>query len=420
MQQDLLERVLNLSRRMAETRQLKPLLEYAMDEAMSLVGAEYGYMVLLDQENRQLDFRVTRGPQGERSMQDQISMSILSEVVLNGKPIILRDANSDPKWNQAKSVVMLRLRSVMCLPLISRGEIIGAIYVLFANQAAVYIENAALNDALEARVAQRTSELEQAMSHIEQGWTDAVEANRVRTILLGNVAHDLRSPLSIVIESLSLMHEGVMGDLNAEQSDWIGKALDAANHVLRLTNDVFDLMKLEMGGLALYPQETNLEEFLRKNHSIGLGLPRPEGVELKLDLALPLPTVWLDPVRINQVILNLVSNALKFTNQGSITLYAQHLPENDEVLIGVVDTGEGIPEDKLPLVFQRFQQVDKKVARRRVGTGLGLAISRELVEMHKGRIWVESQVGVGSNFKFVLPIHPKTSDPEAQEVAASE
>src|SRR5258706_14239830 len=128
MQQDLLERVLNLSRRMAETRQLKPLLEYAMDEAMSLVGAEYGYMVLLDQENRQLDFRVTRGPQGERSMQDQISMSILSEVVLNGKPIILRDANSDPKWNQAKSVVMLRLRSVMCLPLISRGEIIGAIY----------------------------------------------------------------------------------------------------------------------------------------------------------------------------------------------------------------------------------------------------------------------------------------------------
>jgi signal transduction histidine kinase len=110
----------------------------------------------------------------------------------------------------------------------------------------------------------------------------------------------------------------------------------------------------------------------------------------------------IDPTRIQQVLLNLVSNAMKFTPHGTVTLYAGVL--EDQVLIGVSDTGEGIPADKLDSVFERFQQLDANVTRRQAGSGLGLAISRELVEMHGGQIWAESKVGVGTDFKFVLPL----------------
>jgi signal transduction histidine kinase len=422
MNEALLERFLDLSRRMAETRTLNPLLEYAMNEAMSLVGAERGYIVLVNNEGA-LDFCVTRGQEADENAQDQISRSILSKVIQSAEPLIVRDASDDPTWNQSKSVAVLRLRSVMCVPLISRGETIGAIYVenrsvkgrfdeqdlapliFFANQAAVSIENAALNDDLEARVAARTRELEQAKAQLEHSWTESIEANRLRTVLLGNVAHDLRSPLTIVIESLSLMQSGAFGDMTEEQAEWIGKSLDAAMYVLNLTNDIFDLTKIEMGGLVLYPQVTPLNEFLKKIFNIAQGLPWPDSVAVRLDIEPDLPAVTLDPIRISQVLVNLFSNALKFTSQGSVTLHAQALPGQGQVLIGVADTGDGIPADQIDRLFQRFQQVDGNRERRRVGTGLGLAICRDLVEMHQGRIWVESQRGVGSDFKFVLPVN---------------
>ncbi len=114
----------------------------------------------------------------------------------------------------------------------------------------------------------------------------------------------------------------------------------------------------------------------------------------------------IDPVRIRQVVLNLLSNAYKFTTQGSVMLYAEYRPDDKEVLIGVKDTGEGIAADKLDRLFKRFQQVDDNEERRRQGSGLGLAICRELVEMHSGRIWVESKPGIGSNFMFSLPLTP--------------
>jgi len=437
MDPNLLERVLDISRRMAETRQLTPLLNYAMEQAMNLVGAEYGCLVLVRADGT-LDFRVMRNLENTETENaaDQVSTSILNQVIQSRQPLIVQDAGTDPDWRKAKSVVDLKIRSVMCAPLIARGEAIGALYVenrsfthrfrdadltpllFFANQAAVSIENATLNEDLEARVAERTHELEAALTQLEQGWMEAVEANRVRTMLLGNVAHDLRSPLAIVIESLNLLLEGVFGDLNEEQRDWISKSLEATNFVLNLTNDVFDLTKLEMGGLALYRQETRLHEFLKKIYNIGMGLPWPANVKVLLDIPDELPTLFIDPVRISQVLINLLSNAMKFTNEGSVTLYAQSLPDEDSVLIGVADTGDGIPPEKMDQLFQRFNQIDRNRERRRLGSGLGLAISRELIEMHGGRIWAESKPQAGSDFKFVLPIKtPEGNTPPVSERA---
>jgi signal transduction histidine kinase len=427
MDENFLERVLSLSRKMTETRALGPLLEYAMDEAMSLVGADHGYIVLVDKEG-QLDFRVARGLDDSTAPTDQVSTSLLNEVIRTCKPLVLQDATGDENWNKYKSVTDLRLRSVMAVPLISRGDTIGAIYVenrvikgrfensdltpliLFANQAAVSIENAALNDDLEARVAARMRQIEQMMSQVEQSWTEAVEVNRLRTLLLGNVAHDIRSPLSVVIEALNLLREGIFGEVNPEQLDWLTRSWEAATHILHLTNDIFDLTKIEMGHLSLSPEVVDVPDFLERIYKVAMALPWSPNVELSLALDENLPAITADPTRITQVLMNLLSNALKYTERGSVTIHASFNAANGEALIGVRDTGAGIPAEKIDYLFKRFHVVDEQRDQRKQGTGLGLAISRELVEMHGGRIWVESKLDKGSDFQFVLPLQAKSDN----------
>ena len=421
---DLVEHILTVSRRMAEMRSLAPLLDYVVDEALHIVGAERGY-VILSCPDGSFDIRVARNGNGGDVLkaEAQISTSVLRQVMHTGQPLVLRDAMLDPPFNRARSVVTFQLRSVMCVPLISRGETKGALYVenraargrfqesdlrpltLFANQAAVAIENAALNEELEARVAARTRELERAMAEIEQSWTEAVEANRLRTTLLSYIAHDMRTPLNIVTLSLSMLSSDASNALDSDLKEWVTKSIDAVEHVVRLTNDLLDLAKIEVGGLALYRERIAPSDFLQHVHQIGQGLPWPETVTFRLDLAPNLPNVSIDPVRIQQVLLNLLTNALKQTAHGSVTLHAHVNADDDEVIIGVSDTGEGIAPGDLGQLFQRFKQLDGNIVRRRLGTGLGLVISRELVQMHGGRIWVESAEGKGSDFLFALPLN---------------
>ncbi len=204
MRRNLLEHILCVSRHMAETRALIPLLNYVMDEAIELVGADRGYVVLVRPDST-LDVRVKRGMGGVEleAAEDQVSTSILRRVVETSQPLVLRDAMKDPRFGESESVVILGLRSIMCVPLVSRGETIGAIYVenrsirnrfseddlplliLFANQAAVDIENARLfealqktRDELEIRVKERTAELTKAKAATETAYAELQSRNQ--------------------------------------------------------------------------------------------------------------------------------------------------------------------------------------------------------------------------------------------------
>jgi signal transduction histidine kinase len=432
MDSNLLEKILTISRRMAETRALAPLLDYVVDEAIQLTGAERGFIVLKEPDGT-LEFRVKRDRTGQDLAQpeDQVSKSILNKVIETGESVLSLDAMTDARFDASKSVADLKLRSIMCAPLIVSGDTIGAVYVenrsirgrfdndslspltLFANQAAISIENAKLIDVLEERVAARTSELRQALEQLEENWAQIVEANETRVAWMNNVIHDLRTGLTVISGALTLLQMPAVGALNDKQLATIGKAADSVEHTLSLINDLFDFSKLEAGGLNLYLEVVSLTDFLHSVYDVGQGLPWPDEVTLRLDLAPQLPDIPIDPVRIRQVLLNLLSNANKYTSKGSVTLYAHQLEQN-EILLGVADTGEGIEPDMVNQLFERFfQQTDADKDRQRKGTGLGLAISKALVELHGGRIWVESTLSFGSNFMFTLPVNPAPTDAEA-------
>lgn len=422
MDESLLTYILQISRKMAEMRRLSSVLNYALEEAMQLVGAERGYVVLISNDGS-LDFRVKLDGSGQEIAhpEDQISRSILQEVVSTGEPLILRNAMQNERFGQADSVVVLGLRSIMAVPLISRGDTIGAIYVenrairnrfsqddavplvVFANQAAVAIENAALNDELETRVQARTRQLEQATQRLEESWHKAVESNRVRTVWLSQIAHDLRAPLGIASGALSLLNEGVLGSINAEQREWVEKSLHSVLHAATLTEDIFDLSRLEEGQIRLHMEPVNTERFLNDVYELAQGLPWAGGVQLSLEIANPLPWATFDAVRIQQVLFNLLTNAQKFTRQGSVVIRAEQQPDLESIHISVSDTGQGIPPDRVEILFKRFRQIDDSANRQQQGAGLGLAICRELVNMHHGKIWVNSEPGTGSTFTFSLP-----------------
>lgn len=408
----LLRRMLKISREMAQTHDLDTLLQLAMDETLGIVKAEMGYLLLLSNAD-QIEFKIRAGHNLiETEDADTLSRSILNDVIKTQIPVVITDALSDDRYQASSSVQHLQIRSVMCVPLISHGDALGAIYVenrtvtgafrqddlepfiFFANQASASIENAIIIANLETRVAERTAQL-------EKSWQEAVEANKIRTTLLGQLTHDMRSPATVINLSLQMLENPSVSSLTEQQLTWVSRSSMALEQIINLIQNIFDLSKYELQSLEIHTEPVNLTDFLTRMTEIATGLPWGDAVNFQHHIPEDLPTIDIDPVRIQQVIMNLISNALKFTNDGEVLLYAS-MPDSSSVQIGVRDTGVGMSPEIHEKIFERFQQFDKDLAQQAKGAGLGLAICKELVEKHGGRIWVESTPDIGSDFRFQL------------------
>jgi hypothetical protein len=194
---------------------------------------------------------------------------------------------------------------------------------------------------------------------------------------------------------------GIDGELPAETMEDVQAIYDNGQHLLRLINDILDLAKIEAQRLTLEFEEVDIAPLFNevKTSNAGLFLNKP--IELRLEIEEDLPAIWADRVRINQILNNLISNAVKFTEEGHVELRAYR--EGEWIHLQVADTGIGMNQEDLDQVFERFQQVDGSNARRAEGTGLGLSITRHLVQMHNGKIDVQSELGQGSTFTVSLP-----------------
>ena len=247
---------------------------------------------------------------------------------------------------------------------------------------------------LEQKVEERTKELALANKQLQ-------EASQAKSAFLANMSHELRTPLNSIIGFSEVLHEKTFGDLNEKQTKYINNILTSGKHLLTLINDILDLSKVEAGKIELKIEEFSLKETIWECQTLVKTLAAKKNIwiEIKIEGIL---TMKADPVRCKQIMYNLLSNAIKFTPEGGrVDIEAKSV--NEMVQISVHDTGIGIDKKDYKKVFEEFQQIDSSYSKQYQGTGLGLPLTRRLVELHGGKIWLESELGKGSTFAFTIP-----------------
>lgn len=253
----------------------------------------------------------------------------------------------------------------------------------------------------------------------------AEEARRLKQQFAQTISHELRTPLNLIVSFTELMAQSpeyygaplppaYMRDLNIAHRN--------ARHLQKLVNDVLDLARLESAQMTIIPEETDPAELVQDAVNTARSLVEMRGLEMKLEIAPDLPHLWIDATRIRQVLFNLLNNAVRFTEAGTVSLKV--CQRGDTVIFSVSDTGIGIAEADIPRLFREFEQLDGSTRRRYGGAGLGLAISKRFVELHGGHIWVESTLDKGSTFSFALPVEKRpvttTLSPNAPIPATNE
>ena len=248
--------------------------------------------------------------------------------------------------------------------------------------------------ALAANVNHMNDELRRLYKELET-------ASQHKSDFLASMSHELRTPLNAIIGFSQVLREGMVGEVNEKQREYLDDILSSGNHLLSLINDVLDLSKVEAGQVELEVAPFSLRDALESGVVMVRERATTVGVQITVAGSSDVNIVEGDERRVRQVIFNLLSNAVKFTPPGgSVDVWATRV--NGDVRVSVADTGAGIASEDLERIFEEFQQTDAGLEQRE-GTGLGLALSKRLVELHGGRIWVESQIGEGSTFVFTLP-----------------
>jgi len=327
--------------------------------------------------------------------------SIFGRILVECKPVHVVDVLADPDYRMHELQKRAGFRTVLGVPLLREGVPVGLLAVTrtsvrpftdkqielvttFADQAAIAIENVRLFDEIQ----DKSRQLEEASQHKSQ--------------FLANMSHELRTPLNAILGYTELMADGAYGE-PSEKMLGILKRLEAnGKHLLGLINDVLDLSKIEAGQLVLELSDYSVQDIAQTVRSTLEPLAADKKLVFKVEMAPDLPPGHGDGRRLTQVLINLVGNAIKFTDAGEVAIKAE--ANNGAFHVSVRDTGPGISAADQAKLFQEFQQADNAITRKKGGTGLGLAISKRIIEMHGGRIWVESQPGQGSTFTFTLPV----------------
>jgi signal transduction histidine kinase len=332
--------------------------------------------------------------------------SLVAGAARSRRSVVVNDVTKSPHF--LPNPLLPDTRSEMSIPLVVGERLLGVLDVqsdstsVFTNQevqimttlgdqVAVAVQNAQLYE-------QQTEAAEQLRA-----------VDRLKSEFLANMSHELRTPLNSIIGYAEVMIDGIDGELPDEAIEDVQAIHDSGQHLLSMINDILDLAKIEAGRMELDLETVKLDDVAEEVRRITSVLYKDKPVELVIDLSPDLPEVWADQVRLRQIMTNLVSNAGKFTSQGEVrisaqTVNAQHSDQPDMISISVIDTGEGIAEEHLDLVFQQFRQADNSSTRKAGGTGLGLTITKHLIEMQGGHIWVESIPGQGSTFTFTVPV----------------
>jgi signal transduction histidine kinase/CheY-like chemotaxis protein/HAMP domain-containing protein len=421
-----LQTVAEVARSIVSTREVDTLLNQVTRLVSDRFGFYHAGIFLLDENNEYAVLRAANSEGGRRMLDRHHRLrvgqvGIVGYVTGTGEPRIATDVGEDAVFFNNPDLPATR--SEMALPLKLGGVIIGALdvqstesnafteadvtlFTTLADQISVAIENA---NAYE--ISQQTLE-------------EMKELDRVKSQFLANMSHELRTPLNSVIGFSRVILKGIDGPINETQEQDITAIYNSGLHLLNMINEILDLSKIEAGKMELQIDDVEISNVVNNAVNSASGLIKGKPIQLVTRVEPDLPSIKGDELRLSQILTNLLGNAVKFTEKGSITIEAglHHTEDNaDEILITVADTGIGIaPEDQGKL-FQRFSQVDDSPTRRTGGTGLGLSIARSLVELHGGRIGLlSSDTNLGSTFYFTIPVKREPAIQVVQDLPPGE
>jgi signal transduction histidine kinase/HAMP domain-containing protein len=395
-----------VSQAVNSTVDLETVLNTVVAKATQLSSTDAGTIYVFDEAAQEFRLRATYG------MDDKIIAAIadrhlrMSETAV-GKaaeqrlPIQVADAQKDSSSLVLDVVVRAGFRSLLAVPLLGTDRIVGAL-VVRSRQPGEFPKSTV--DLLQTFAAQSALAIQNArlFSEIQDKSRQLAEASQHKSQFLANMSHELRTPLNAILGYTELIVDGIYGEPPEKMLGVLKRIESNGKHLLGLINAVLDLSKIEAGQLVLDLADYSLQSVVQTVCTAVEPLAADKKLALKAEVSTDLTHGRGDERRLTQVLLNLVGNAIKFTDTGEVFVKAS--ANNGSFNVSVRDTGPGISTADQAKLFQEFQQADNSITRKKGGTGLGLAISKRIIEMHGGRIWVDSVVGQGSTFIFTLPI----------------
>jgi signal transduction histidine kinase/DNA-binding response OmpR family regulator len=417
---------------------LGEILDRVMDQALAVTGLEGGTICFV-QPDQSLDLAAHRATSAA-TIEDLTSHTIkigdclCGNCALEKKPLILWNRQEVLAYSSREATRNEQIHFHAAFPLVTSGRCVGVLCIFTTTDRkpsehslqlletvcgpmALAIDNANLyqqsirhGNTLEEKVAERTTELHQAQQRLQQLVDELNHANlrlqdvdRAKSMFIASMSHELRTPLNSIIGFSSILLKEMPGPLNFEQKKQLKMVMGSARHLLNLINDILDISKIESGELTIARENFSLLEALAQVQESLVPQAEKKGLYLTVKVSPEIDRIVSDSRRVRQILLNLVGNAVKFTEHGGVTVECTR--RDQQLEIRVIDSGIGIREENLENLFLSFRQLDTGLARKYEGTGLGLFICKRLVKMLGGQIRVQSRFGEGSTFSFTLPLN---------------
>lgn len=408
-QNEYLATATEVSRLITSTLDMDVLFSRAVDLIRSRFSYSFVGLFTIDDNSYNAVLREGTGKAGEQLKHRQYSIpvgskSVIGSVTGTGSSVVINNTALDPLYRP--NSLLPDTRSQVGIPLKIGARVIGALDIHSDAVNTFHPEEIAV---LETLADQISVAFENARSYdmAQKAIEEMKQLDIIKSQFLANMSHELRTPLNSIIGFSRVILKGIDGPITEQQQQDLSAIYNSGQHLLGLINNILDLAKIEAGKMELTFEELNVADAISSVVSTAAGLVRDRPIKLIQEIESGLPTVRADPMRLRQILLNLISNAAKFTEEGSITIRASlHTPSTGvpEMMISVTDTGPGISLEDQKKLFQAFSQVDSSATRKTGGTGLGLSICKQLVEIHGGKINVHSTPGKGSTFYFTIPL----------------